>query len=129
MSDQQQYFFQIDEHPMFENSKAKVLAVLNKLKVPFLLLLILVSWITLGVKVSKLSSEVNSYTRKFTKVEVEVDSHKRKLTYLDYEVAQVDSNQKKSAYDSFHSRAASAEDCEELRNHGFSTSGYFLIGK
>ena len=130
MSGQPQSFFQLDEDPGLSNVlKAKVLAVLNKLKIPFLLLLILVSWITLGVKVSKLSSEVNSYTRKFTKVEVEVDSHKRKLTYLDYEVAQVDANQKKSAYDSFHSRAASAEDCEELRNHGFSTSGYFLIGK
>ena len=101
MSGQQESIFEIDEDQyesnMFENSKSKVLAVLNKLKAPFLLLLILVSWITLGVKISKLSSEV-------------------------------DSNQLKLTYDSFHSRAAAAEDCQELRNHGFSTSGYFLIG-
>ena len=98
MSGQQESIFEIDEDQyesnMFENSKSKVLAVLNKLKAPFLLLLILVSWITLGVKVSELESEVDAYQRKLT----------------------------------FHSRAASAEDCQELRNHGFSTSGHFLIG-
>ena len=115
MSGQQQSFFQLDEYPGLSSViKGKVLAVLNKLKIPFLLLLILVSWITLGVKISKLSSQV--------------DSHEVKLTDLDYEVDQVGSNQKKLAYDSFHSRAASAEDCQELRNHGFSASGYFLIG-
>ena len=108
MSGQPQSFFQLDEDPGLSNVlKAKVLAVLNKLKIPFLLLLILVSWITLGVKISKLSSEVDSYKRKLTKVEHEVDFHE---------------------HDSFHSRAAAAEDCQELRNHGFSTSGYFLIG-
>ena len=102
MSGQPQSFFQLDEDPGLSNVlKAKVLAVLNKLKIPFLLLLVLVSWITLGVKISKLSSEVDSYKRKLTKVEDEVD---------------------------FHSRAAAAEDCQELRNHGFSTSGYFFIG-
>ena len=104
MSGQQQSFFQLDEYPDLSSVvKGKVLAVLNKLKIPFLLLLILVSWITLGVKISKLSSQV--------------DSHEVKLTDLDYEVDH-----------SFHSRAASAEDCQELRNHGFSASGYFLIG-
>ena len=27
----------------------------------------------------------------------------------------------------FHSRAASAENCQELRSHGFSSSGHFLL--
>ena len=104
----------------------KFKAVFDKLKVPFLLLLlILVSWITLGVRVSKMESEADSYQRELTVLKADVNS---KLADLDYEVIKVDSDQKKFAYDSFHSRAASAEDCEELRNHGFSTSGYFLIG-
>ena len=111
MSGQQQSFESID---IFEedqnnfNMCEKFKAVLDKLKVPFLLLLLIlvpcVAWITWGVKV--------------TNMENEVDSYKQELTIL-----------KKLKHDSFHSRAASAEDCEELRNHGFSTSGYFLIGK
>ena len=150
MSGQQQSFESID---IFEEDRnnfnmcEKFKAVFYKLKVPFLLLLlILVLWITFGVKVSNMKSEVESYERELevkvsnmeseiesykkelTVLKANVDSHEQKLTDLDYEVDQVDSNQKKLTYDSFHSRAASAEDCEELRNHGFSTSGYFLIG-
>ena len=148
MSGQQQSFESID---IFEedrnnfNMREKFKAVLDKL--PFLLLLLmLVLWITFGVtvsnmksevesyerelevKVSNMESEIESYKKELTVLKANVDSHEQKLTDLDYEVDQVDSNQKKLTYDSFHSRAASAEDCEELRNHGFSTSGYFLIG-
>ena len=93
MSGQLQSFFEIDEDQTKSNMFEKVLAILNKLKIPFLFLLIFVSLITLGVKVSNLESEADAYQRKLT----------------------------------FHSRAASAEDCQELRTHGFSTSGHFLI--
>ena len=93
-------YFKIDE--IFEKASEKlenkpkvlrVLKVLNKIKVPLLFLLVLVSLISLSVKLSALEYEVESYQRKLT----------------------------------FHSRATSAENCQELQNHGFSTNGHFFI--
>ena len=87
----------LEKEKMENKSKVlRVLKVLNKLKLPLLFLLILVSWISLRLELSALQSEVEAYQRKL------------KLP-------------------TFHSRAASAEDCQELQNHGFSTSGHFLI--
>ena len=41
--------------------------------------------------------------------------------------SEVEAYQRKLKLPTFHSRAASAEDCQELQNHGFSTNGHFLI--
>ena len=84
----------LEKEKMENKSKVlRVLKVLNKIKVPLLFLFVLVSLISLSVKLSALESEVESYQRKLT----------------------------------FHSRATSADNCQELQNYGFSTNGHFFI--
>ena len=101
MSAQQQALFEVDDRLLLQNgARSKLFVILKKLKGPLIFLLLLVTWIAFGVAMKNVNGKI-------TELESKSDAYHKHF--------------------SFHSRAASAENCQELRSHGFSSSGHFLI--
>ena len=180
-------FFEIDDsRKMLQDTKySRVIGIFNKLKIPFLLILILGSWIALGIlqshvsnnsakvdelesklafalnngsgkvseqeiarsvsainasldnvaKVKKLESamknvteKVSTYERQLTNTETKMKKMESAMETITGKVSKLETAGKMYQKElAFHSRAASAKDCQELQRHGFSTSGDFLI--